>query len=209
MSIILKDMNKSFGTHVILKDFNLTIKDGEMLAITGRSGKGKSTLLNIIGLLEPYQSGALIFNDIRNPKINGRQATLLRRKIIGYLFQNFALMENCTVKENLRWALAYQSGKNKEKAIAQALERVNLPSEIMKQKVVELSGGEQQRVAIARLFLKQCDVVLADEPTGSLDPLNRDLVISLLHQLNETGKTIVIVTHDMLVANSCPRRLEL
>ncbi len=209
MSIVLKDINKSFGAHVILKDFNLTIEDREMLAIIGESGKGKSTLLNIIGLLEPYQSGGLIFNDIRNPKINGKQATILRRKTIGYLFQNFALMENCTVAENLRWALAYQSVKNKAEVIAQALKKVNLPSEIMKQKVVELSGGEQQRVAIARLFLKPCDVVLADEPTGSLDPANRDLVISLLHQLNEAGKTIVIVTHDMLVANSCPQRLEL
>ena len=209
MPIILKDINKSFGAHVILHDFNVTIQDGDMLAITGRSGKGKSTLLNIIGLLEPYQSGGLIFNDIRNPKINSRQATLLRRKTIGYLFQNFALMENCTVEENLRWALTYQPVKNKQQAIAQALETVNLPAELMKQKVVELSGGEQQRVAIARLFLKPCDVVLADEPTGSLDPSNRDLVISLLHQLHDAGKTVVIVTHDMLVANSCPKRLEL
>lgn len=209
MPIILKDISKSFGNHVILEHFNLTIEDGDMLAITGESGKGKSTLLNIIGLLESYQSGALIFNDIRNPKINSKQATLLRRSTIGYLFQNFALMENCTVEENLNWALAYQKVKNRKQMIAQALEKANLPAEMMKQKVVELSGGEQQRVAIARLFLKPCNVVLADEPTGSLDPTNRDLVISLLKQLNDAGKTVVIVTHDMLVAGSCPQRLEL
>lgn len=209
MPIILKDISKSFGNHVILEHFNLTIEDGDMLAITGESGKGKSTLLNIIGLLESYQSGALIFNDIRNPKINSKQATLLRRSTIGYLFQNFALMENCTVEENLNWALAYQKVKNRKQMIAQALEKANLPAEMMKQKVVELSGGEQQRVAIARLFLKPCNVVLADEPTGSLDPTNRDLVISLLKQLNDAGKTVVIVTHDMLVAGSCPKRLEL
>lgn len=209
MPIILKDISKSFGNHVILEHFNLTIEDGDMLAITGESGKGKSTLLNIIGLLESYQSGALIFNDIRNPKINSKQATLLRRSTIGYLFQNFALMENCTVEENLNWALAYQKVKNRKRMIAQALEKANLPAEMMKQKVVELSGGEQQRVAIARLFLKPCNVVLADEPTGSLDPTNRDLVISLLKQLNDGGKTVVIVTHDMLVAGSCPKRLEL
>ena len=118
-------------------------------------------------------------------------------------------MENCTVEENLNWALAYQHVKNKKKCISEALERVNLPAAMMKQKVVELSGGEQQRVAIARLFLKPCQVVLADEPTGSLDPSNRDLVISLLHQLNDVGKTVVIVTHDMMVANSCLKRLEL
>lgn len=209
MPIILKDMNKSFGNHTILEQFNLTISDGDMLAITGESGKGKSTLLNIIGLLEPYQSGTLIFNDMRNPKMNSRQATLLRRHTIGYLFQNFALMENCTVQENLSWALAYQKVKNRKQMIAQALEKVNLPAEIMKQKVIELSGGEQQRIAIARLFLKPCDVVLADEPTGSLDPANRDLVIALLHQLNDAGKTVVIVTHDIAVANSCAKRVEL
>lgn len=209
MPIILKDINKSFGSHNILTNFNLIIGDGDMLSITGGSGKGKSTLLNIIGLLEPYQSGGLIFNDIRNPSINSKQAMLLRRNVLGYLFQNFALMENCTVEENLNWALAYQHVRNKKKCIGEALERVNLPAEMMKQKVVELSGGEQQRVAIARLFLKPCQVVLADEPTGSLDPSNRDLVVSLLHQLHDDGKTVVIVTHDMMVANSCPKRLEL
>lgn len=209
MPIILKDINKSFGSHTILTNFNLIISDGDMLAITGGSGKGKSTLLNIIGLLEPYQSGGLIFSDIRNPAINSKQAMLLRRNVLGYLFQNFALMENCTVEENLNWALAYQHVKNKKQRIGEALERVNLSSEMMKQKVVELSGGEQQRVAIARLFLKPCQVILADEPTGSLDPSNRDLVVSLLHQLHDAGKTVVIVTHDMMVANSCPKQLQL
>lgn len=209
MAILLKNIYKAYGSHKIFENFSLEIGDGEMLAITGKSGRGKSTLLHMIGLLEPFQSGTLFLDDVKNPKMNSRQATLLRRNTIGYLFQNFALMENCTVEENLKWAMAYQRIKNKRKKMKEALEKTGLPADMLKRKVVELSGGEQQRVAIARLFLKPCSVVLADEPTGSLDEENRDRVIGLLQQLNTEGKTVVVVTHDSRVAAACPSVLAL
>lgn len=209
MPIILKDIRKTYGAHQILDHFHLTIDDGEMIAITGKSGSGKSTLLHIMGLLEPFDQGEFRFHQVVNPSIHSHKATLLRRHVIGYLFQNFALAENESVQENLKWALAYQRTEGATEKMEAALAQVGLPKGILRQKVRELSGGEQQRVAIARMTLKPFQVVLADEPTGSLDTENRDIVIEILRNLNRQGKTVVIVTHDRTVAQACSRMVRL
>lgn len=196
--IELVNINKKFGNKVVLKDFSLKIEDTDFIAIVGESGKGKTTLLNIIGLLEQSDSGDIIIEEQMNP--NKKQTLLLQREKLAYLFQNYALMENETVEKNLLIALEYQKNIDKKKIIKEALQKVNLPN-YEKKKIFELSGGEQQRIALARILIKKCDYILADEPTGNLDNNNRDLVFNILKDLNEDGKTIIFVTHDMELAS--------
>lgn len=196
--IELVNINKKFGNKVVLKDFSLKIEDTDFIAIVGESGKGKTTLLNIIGLLEQSDSGDIIIEEQMNP--NKKQTLLLQREKLAYLFQNYALMENETVEKNLLIALEYQKNIDKRKIIKEALQKVNLPN-YEKKKIFELSGGEQQRIALARILIKKCDYILADEPTGNLDNNNRDLVFNILKDLNEDGKTIIFVTHDTELAS--------
>lgn len=193
--IILQNIQKKFGNKQLFRDFSLHIKPGEFVGIMGKSGQGKTTLLNMIGTLESADAGIV--------KINGRQAKgshakrLLLRENLGFIFQNYALIDNATVKENLEIALTYKKGAKKKKAdlLAKALQKVGLTGYEAK-KICTLSGGEQQRISIARLLLKDPPIILADEPTGSLDPVNRDHIIALFQELHRTGKTIVMVTHD-------------
>lgn len=202
----LSNLTKKFENREIIKNFNLEVFEGEMIALMGKSGSGKSTLLNIIGLIEPFEAGTFSFFNDDNIKINSSYAQKMIREKISYLFQNFALVDNETVKNNLLIALHYvkKSKKEKQDLISQVLEKVGLPN-FQNRKISTLSGGEQQRVALARTFLKPSVLVLADEPTGSLDSQNRDDILDLLHQLNQEGKTIIIVTHDPIVAQSCTR----
>ncbi len=208
--LTIKNYTKTFGTKKIFEGFDLEIKAGEMVALTGPSGSGKTTLLNTLGLIEPLEVGEYYLSGEKAPKVNSRAANHLIREKISYLFQNFALVDNLTVEENLMMALRYvkKSLSEKNKMIDEALERVGLPS-YQKLKIFEISGGEQQRVAIARTILKPSQIVLADEPTGALDPKNRDEILAILHQLNREGKTIVIVTHDEVVAQNCTRMIQL
>lgn len=209
MSIIkLEHINKSYKEQIVLKDLNLEINEGEIVSIMGESGCGKSTILNIMGLLDKADSGNLIIQDIVNPKINSKQAMLLQRNNIGYLFQNFALIEQLTVDKNLDIALNYVKSKNKKAKKQEVLEEVGLKG-FENKKVYQLSGGEQQRVALARLMLKPCNIILADEPTGSLDEKNRNIVLNLLKKLNQHGKTIVIVTHDPFIKTICSNSISL
>jgi len=203
MEIELKNITKKFGDREIFKDFNLSVEKGEMVAITGPSGKGKSTLLNIMGLLEKPDAGDVIIQGIKNPWSEKKQIALYRYTI-GYLFQNYALIDQETVSKNLDIALAYVKTSNKKKMKEEALQRVGLLDKL-NHKVYQLSGGEQQRIALARLILKKNDIILADEPTGSLDAANRDHVLEILQSFNEEGKTVIIVTHDPEVANACSR----
>mgnify|MGYP000850972646 CR=1 FL=1 len=198
---------KSYGEQRVLTNFSYTFITGKITAITGPSGSGKSTLLNIIGLLERPDRGRVeIFNQSNiNPAT--RRAMLLLRHKIGYLFQNFALIDNQTVKENLLVALAYRKG-DKNRMIAKALENVGLAG-FEKKKVYQCSGGEQQRIAVARLLLKPCELVLADEPTGSLDEGNKRTIFSLLRLLQESGKTIIVVSHDPEVIDLCHEEISL
>ena len=183
-------LNKAFGDKVIFSNFNLEIPDKSFVAISGDSGSGKSTLLNMIGGIEKPNSGSIIVDGFDVTKDKNKNCFFA--DTVGFLFQNFALLENKTVKES-----------RTDVSLKEALSRVGLLNEVNK-KVYQLSGGEQQRVALARLMMKKCSVVLADEPTGSLDKKNRDIVMNLLHELNEEGKTVIIVTHDQSIIENEP-----
>lgn len=188
--IEIKNISKKFDDNTIFSDFNLTIEDGDFIIFSGPSGCGKTTLLNMIGAIEKIDSGEIIVDgmDIKDKK---NHLKYFRTKI-GFLFQNFALVDNKTVKENLKFI---RKDCKTSLFIEEALNIVGLEEKLNK-KVYTLSGGEQQRVALARLMLKKCDVILADEPTGSLDKKNAQDVLNILKQLNEQGKTIILVTHD-------------
>lgn len=208
MVIELKNVNKKYGNKDLFNNLNLSIKKGEMVAITGASGCGKSTLLNILGLIDKPDSGEVIICDNKNPYDNEKVKLNLFRYNIGYLFQNYALVDNYTVSKNLDIALEYVKSNNKKELKEEALKKVGLLDKL-NSKVFELSGGEQQRIALARLMIKRNDIILADEPTGSLDASNRDIILKLLRDLNNEGKTIVIVTHDNVVADMCTRKISL
>jgi len=188
----LTDVSKSYNKSKVLDQFNLEINKGDFVIVTGESGCGKSTLLNIIGLLDKADSGSVEIYGEKSIKPFSKKAEKILRDKIGYLFQNFALIENESVYDNLSFVL--KGGLKKEK-IHEALKTVHL-EEYMDKKVYQCSGGEQQRIAIARLMLKKCELILADEPTGSLDEKNKNKVMELLCYLHEQGKTIILVTHD-------------
>ena len=205
----LRGVRKEYGGRAVLDGFDLAVGAGEMVAITGASGSGKSTVLNLMGLLEAPDGGEIRLLGARAPRPRSRGAKRYLRAHLGYLFQNFALIESATVRENLEVALAYAPGSEpKEERMARALEHVGLAG-TEERRVFSLSGGEQQRVAVARLMLKPCEVVLADEPTGSLDADNRDAVLELLRGMNEAGRTIVVATHDRAVVEACGREVSL
>jgi putative ABC transport system ATP-binding protein len=206
----LAGITKNYEGRPVVRDMNLTVHAGEMVAIAGESGSGKTTLLNIMGLLESPDAGTVRLFGEPAPRVRSAGATKLLRTRLAYLFQNFALIDNATVDENLRVAQSYvkATGTTKKSQRRDALRKVGLPA-AERRKPYTLSGGEQQRIAIARILLKPCDLVLADEPTGSLDPANRDAVLRLLLTLRDLGKTLVIVTHDPVVAQACTRVVQL
>ncbi|KEI08649.1 bacteriocin ABC transporter ATP-binding protein [Clostridium sp. K25] len=210
MSEIIKLVNvkKKFGSHAIFENLNLNVEENDFVAIVGKSGKGKTTLLNMIGCIEPITSGEINVCGIKNPNINKKSGSQLLRNKISFLFQNYALVDDETVNFNLDIALRFTKSSKSEKATLKkdALKMVGL-SGYESRKVYELSGGEQQRIAIARAILKPSNLVLADEPTGSLDPENTDIVLKLLSKMNEMGKTIMVVTHDSTVADYCKRKI--
>lgn len=209
--IQIESLSKSYGKHRILSDIDLVVGKGESVAITGPSGCGKTTLLNILGLLETYESGSILLSGKKYPGPETRQAMLLRRNEINYLFQSFALIDSRTVRDNLMLALYYTklSKREKEEAIEKTLKKFSVSSKL-DSNVNELSGGEKQRVAISRAMLKPGNLILADEPTGSLDARMAEIVMdSLVSAARETGKTLVVVTHDMLMADKCDRTLSM
>lgn len=198
-----KNISKRFDDLILFDQFNFTIKDGDFVCFSGTSGAGKTTLLNIIGLLEPIDGGELLINGIQY--ITNKQKLEYYRSEAGFLFQNFALIENKTVDENLELV----SRKNRTNfTILEALEKVGLQDKL-NNKVYTLSGGEQQRISLARLFLKKCNIILADEPTGSLDSKNAQIVMQSLFELNQNGKTVIIVTHDETIKKKARRVIEL
>lgn len=186
----IKNLKKSYKEHLIFENFNLRIEQGEFVIISGMSGSGKTTLLNIIGSLEDFDSGKVRFNNI-DISLRKNQQKYLGEKI-AFIFQNYALLENKTVRENLDLIpKKYRTNIS----IDQALEMVRMKDKI-DSKVYTLSGGEQQRVAVARAIVKKCELILCDEPTGSLDKYNARKVIDLIKSLNQAGKTILLVSHD-------------
>ena len=188
--IQVEHISKVFGKFKLFDDFSMEIADGEFVIIEGASGCGKTTLLNILGSLEKFDAGRVVVDgiDISQKK---NQRKYLQEKV-GFLFQNFALVERMTIEENMKLV---KNNCRSGVSIDEALTAVGL-REKKNQKVYSLSGGEQQRVALARLMMKKCDYVLADEPTGSLDRKNADAVFSILEKINESGKTVIMVTHD-------------
>lgn len=204
------NVHKGFRGHEIISDLSLKVHSGEIVAITGPSGSGKTTVLNMLGLLDRPDRGEIKLFGRRAPHPGSRSARLHLRLRLGYLFQNYALIDNATVTENLKIAQTYTPGTRKEKSDsrASAMERVGLDLD-PNRKVYELSGGEQQRLAIARLILKPCQMILADEPTGSLDNANRDHVLTLTRTLAEAGKAVIVVTHDDSVSGRSDRHITL
>ena len=197
--IQIKDLCKSYDRHVIFSNLNMEIQNDEFIAFTGESGCGKTTLLNMIGAVEPLTSGEILVDGIDIQKRKNQQ--LYFREKVAFLFQNFALVENKTVLQNLQFV---KKSAQSEITIQEALEMVGLADK-SEQKVYQLSGGEQQRVALARVMIKKCDIVLADEPTGSLDKKNAKIVLELLRKIHEFHKTVLIVTHDLTIAEQCDK----
>lgn len=206
--ITVTDIWKGYGKRQLIKGFSLKVNEGEMIAITGESGKGKTTLLNIMGLLDRVEAGTIHFNNVDITNYKAKQRERLYRESFGFLFQNYALIDQQTVSQNLDIPLFRTPSKQRDLLKREALDEVGLTN-VLGDKVYELSGGEQQRVAIARLLLQKPKVLFADEPTGALDGKNRERVLQLLKKLNQTGCTVIIVTHDAEVEAVCGRIIKI
>lgn len=188
--IEIKNLKKQFGERVLFEDFNLRIEDKSLAMIFGASGCGKTTLLNMIGGIEPFDGGEILADDIDLSKRKMKRMYLSSR--VGFLFQNFALVDDYTVLQNMNMV---KKRNRTDISIEEALKRVGMEG-TEKKKVYQLSGGEQQRIALARLMVKKCDIVLADEPTGSLDRDNAKRVMEILDGMRDLGKTVIMVTHS-------------
>ena len=207
--IHLAHMDKNFGRHQVLKDVNLDVPTHSFTVIHGKSGSGKSTLLNILGLLTHYDAGQYQLFGQPAPAPYSSQAMKLRREAISYVFQNFALIDNESIEQNLKLASHYLSkSQASRQAMLAALEAVNLDLPL-KTKVYTMSGGEKQRLAVARLKLRDSRLILADEPTGSLDADNKTIIIQLLRSLADQGKAVLVVTHDPDFLEVADSRMEL
>lgn len=204
--IIINNLSKAYGPNKLFSDFSLSIAEGEMVAIVGNSGKGKSTLLNIIGSLEPFDSGSIEVNTKNIKKLNHKKKLEFLRNEVSFLFQNYALMENHTVYDNI--TMGQKIDKTKQAMIDKALNDVNLPG-FQNRIISTLSGGEQQRVALARIMIKPSKLILADEPTGNLDDANSGVVWDMLLKLKNMDKTVVVVTHDMRALDHFDRIIHL
>lgn len=193
-----------------LKGINLSIEKGEMIAIMGASGSGKSTLLNILGFLDKPTDGSYSLDGQPVDKLGDRILARNRNKFIGFVVQNFALIEDYTVFQNIKVPLDYTkiSRKEKKQRIMSLLEKMNISDK--KDKLPkELSGGQNQRVAIARALVNNPEIILADEPTGALDRKTGEEVINIFKEFNKEGKTVIIITHDEKVANMCKRTIKI
>ena len=210
----IKNLNKSYqmgdsSLHV-LKGIDLYAKSGEMVAIMGSSGSGKSTLLNIIGILDEADSGEYILDGVEIKDLNEKKAANYRNQFLGFVFQSFNLINYKNAMENVSLPLYYQGLKRKErqqKAMFH-LEKVGL-KDWAKHLPNELSGGQKQRVAIARALASEPKLLLADEPTGALDTATSHEIMQFLQQLNDEGKTILLVTHEEDIAKMCKRIVRL
>ena len=203
MIIKANNISKKFLNKTILNNFSIDIDYKESVVIVGKSGSGKTTLLNILSLIEKVDSGTIYLEKTDINKLNQSKINKIIRYDIGYLFQNYALLDNKTVYENIEIACKYKKYKSiaeKEYDIENALKRVGL-SGFENRMVYSLSGGEQQRVALARIIVKPCKIIFADEPTGNLDEENSKKIMDILFDLNKEGKSLVVVTHDKELIN--------
>lgn len=194
-----------------LRNVNLKINKGEMVAVIGASGSGKSTLLNIMGCLDVPDEGECYLNGKQVNNLSQGKLSEIRNKQIGFVLQDFGLMLDRTVYRNLSYPLIFNSNiksKQFKELSKKALESVGLSSRV-NSKCIELSGGQKQRVAIARAIINDPDIILADEPTGALDTKTSEEIIELFKDLNQQGKTVVIVTHDSKIAEQCDRIIKI
>lgn len=213
--IELRNISRAFGRTQqatrVLESIDLTIDDGDKLAIVGPSGSGKSTLLSIIGLLDPHYQGDYFLRGRNIKALENKQLSQLRNNQIGWIFQNFNLISHLSALDNVAIPMRYnqniKSKEYKERAL-HALDVVGLADKYAL-KPSELSGGQQQRVAIARALINEPSLILADEPTGNLDSHTSSKIIELLLNLPTSGATLVIVTHDANIAQQCSRRVKI
>jgi putative ABC transport system ATP-binding protein len=203
----LKDISKVYGNLKALQNINMTVKQGEWLAIMGPSGSGKTTMMNIIGCMDKPSGGSVVLDGVNISRESDRNLTTTRRDKIGLIFQQFHLVNYLTALENVMVAQYYHSMPDEKEAL-KALERVGLASRA-KHLPSQLSGGEQQRVCIARALINYPMLILADEPTGNLDEANERIVIDIFKQLHKEGSTIIVVTHDPEVAEDAERTVVL
>ena len=193
-----------------LTDVSLEVNDGEMLAIIGQSGAGKSTLLHIIGCIDKFEKGSYTIDGTDVHKLSDNKLAKIRNEKVGIVMQDFALVDEYSVLENVMIPLNFSKkklGKPKELAM-QALEKVGI-AELAKKSVSKLSGGQKQRTAIARAIVNDPSFILADEPTGALDTKTSAEIMELFTELNKSGKTVIIITHDPTVAAKCGRQVEI
>ncbi|MBO5033166.1 MAG: ABC transporter ATP-binding protein [Lachnospiraceae bacterium] len=211
----LKNISKSYRTkaaiQTVLKNINLKIEKEDMLAVMGRSGSGKSTLLKITGTMLKPDSGCVKILGKDTSMMSADEISKIRRDKIGFVFQDFRLMENMTAGENMLLPLVLDRHYSKEMQIrmSEVAEQLEIET-ILNKNIMEISGGEKQRVAIGRALINDPDIILADEPTGNLDSKSCSIIMQLLAKINcELGKTIIIVTHDHYVAGQCKKIIEL
>ncbi len=203
----LKDISKIYGSVKALQNINLKVSQGEWLAIMGPSGSGKTTLMNIIGCMDKPSNGSVILDGTNISKESAKSLTNILRDKIGLIFQQFHLINYLTALENVMVAQYYHSMPDEKEAL-QALERVGL-GDRAKHLPSQLSGGEQQRVCIARALINYPMLILADEPTGNLDETNESIVLDIFKQLHKEGSTLIVVTHDPEVAEEAGRTVVL
>jgi len=191
-----------------LRGINLTIDQGELVSIIGASGSGKSTLMNVIGCLDKPTSGRYTFEGADVGRFNDNQLAEMRNRKLGFVFQDFNLLSRASAITNVELPIVYSGAFQKRKRAMEALEKVGLAARA-NHRPTELSGGEQQRVAIARSLVNNPAVILADEPTGNLDSVVGAEIITIFHRLNREGITVIMVTHDMSVAAQTRRTVRI
>lgn len=214
--IEIKNINKTYNkgksnAFQALYDVSLKIEDGEMVAIIGKSGAGKSTLMHIIGCIDDFESGTYILNGEDISTVKEGKRSKIRNQDIGIVMQDFALVEDYTAMENVMIPLYFAKskvGESKKARALRALEKLGI-AELAHKKVNKLSGGQKQRVAIARAMVNNPGILLADEPTGALDVKTSAEMMEVFKELNNQGITVIIITHDMEVAQACGRIVEI
>ena len=210
--IELKAVSKIYkigdDTVYALNKANLKIEEGEFVSIVGPSGSGKSTMMNIIGCLDTADEGEYILDDIPIKEYTESELAKIRNRKIGFIFQNFNLLPRLTAQENVELPLIYQKvpANERKERVKKALEQVELYNR-RNHKPTELSGGQQQRVAIARALVTSPTLFLADEPTGNLDSVTGREIMNLFHKLHKEGNTIILITHDINVADEAERKI--
>lgn len=206
MKSIERKYGKKENTIKALGKIDLEVNKGDLIAIMGPSGSGKTTLLNILGCLDLADSGDYILDNINISNLKPKELASIRNSKFGFVVQTFALLDDYTVYENVKIPLDYN--KNKKEKIIAVLEKLSIEDKINKYPT-ELSGGQCQRVSIARALVNEPDIILADEPTGALDKDMGQQVMDIFKEINKEGKTIIIVTHDINIASQCNKIIKI